>query len=305
MSLSSAIKAAEREYRRELRDAKARYREFERDIKERAKASVRQEAELEVQAFDAQIQSLLSVHKECGPTWNWSDVAAQLGTASTDTLQSYEMREQRNLRYEKSSDSIFGAPEQARLATARARDTDVRTQAEAMTEKLRDEAKELRVLARRILSGDTAAYSEAVTELNPFAELSAFGSVLHFTFHNRNTVEGRILVKGREVIPTEQKSLTSTGKLSSKAMPKARFQELYPDYVCGCVLRIGRELFALLPLDFVFLTASVDDAGESKPVVSVILDRSGVEQLQFEHLDASDTVETFRIRSSLKKSRST
>lgn len=38
-------------------------------------------------------------------------------------------------------------------------------------------------------------------------------------------------------------------KLSVKAMPKGRFHEVYQDYACGCCLRIGREVLALLPVD--------------------------------------------------------
>ena len=64
-----------------------------------------------------------------------------------------------------------------------------------------------------------------------------------------------VLVKSEEIVPRETKSLLKSGKLSVKQMPKARFYEIYQDYVCGCVLRAGRELFALLPIRMVIVTA--------------------------------------------------
>ncbi len=37
-------------------------------------------------------------------------------------------------------------------------------------------------------------------------------------------------------------------------MTKAKFYELYQDYVCGVALRVARELFAILPLNTAFIT---------------------------------------------------
>lgn len=57
------------------------------------------------------------------------------------------------------------------------------------------------------------------------------------------------------MIPTEIKSLLKSGKLSTKAMPAGRFNELHEDCVCSCALRVGRELLAILPDDLVIITA--------------------------------------------------
>jgi len=107
-------------------------------------------------------------------------------------------------------------------------------------------------------------------------------------------------VSGRESIPTEVHALTSTGKLASKPMPKTRFHDIYQDYVCSCVLRVGREALALLPIDGIIVTASVDPSqttqgtqGEPTEVciLSVAMTREALASLDFERLDPSDTVE--------------
>ena len=38
-------------------------------------------------------------------------------------------------------------------------------------------------------------------------------------------------------------------------MTKTRYYELQQDYVCSCILRIARDLFALLPLKTVIIHA--------------------------------------------------
>jgi hypothetical protein len=92
-------------------------------------------------------------------------------------------------------------------------------------------------------------------------------------------------------------------------MPKARFHEIYQDYVCGCVLRLAREMFALLPVDIVMLTATVDGIDSSTghaaelPVLCVAVPRSEIEHLDFERLDPSDAVENFQHRGDVMTSR--
>ena len=92
-------------------------------------------------------------------------------------------------------------------------------------------------------------------------------------------------------------------------MPKARFHEIYQDYVCGCVLRLAREMFALLPVDTVILTAAVDGidtrTGHTAelPVLSVAAARPEIERLDFDHLDPSDALENFQHRGDAMTSR--
>lgn len=157
----------------------------------------------------------------------------------------------------------------------------------------------LRSLAQQVLSGDQDAYRTALVELSTFSELAALGSALAFRFHGPKLAECEVTVNGHDAIPAEVKSLTAAGKLSSKAMPKARFHEIYQDHVCGCVLRAAREIFALLPVDDLIVTASVqvvDGAtGQEaeRPVLSVAIPRAALERLDFARLDPSDSMESF------------
>jgi len=65
-------------------------------------------------------------------------------------------------------------------------------------------------------------------------------------------------LQGERLIPSQIKSLTSTGKLSEMAMPKAQYYEIYRDFVCGVALRAGRELFAFLPVKTVLVNSQAN-----------------------------------------------
>jgi hypothetical protein len=116
-------------------------------------------------------------------------------------------------------------------------------------------------------------------------------------------------VNGRQAIPSEVKTLTASGKISVKPMPKGRFHELHQDYLCGCVLRVAREVFALLPVETLLLTAVADsfDSGTGQkveqPVLSLAMPRATIARLDFDRLDPSDSMENFLHRGDLKASR--
>jgi hypothetical protein len=169
--------------------------------------------------------------------------------------------------------------------------------------------KKIHSLARRVLAGEGRAYTEAVSESSALTEISNLGSSIQMTVHDAKVIGCELKVNGRDVIPADAKSLTAAGKLVLKAMPKARFHEIYQDYVCGCVLRLAREMFALLPVDTVILTATVDGIDSRTghtaelPVLSVVVARSEIERLVFEHLDPSDALENFQHRGDVMASR--
>lgn len=168
-----------------------------------------------------------------------------------------------------------------------------------------------RLLAKRVLDGDPSGYGEALSEVSSFGELATLGYSIAFRVENRWTIECELSVRGRDVIPREVKSLTASGKVGSKAMPKARFHEVYQDYVCGCVLRVAREVFALLPVRMVIVTATVSSVDASTgndveiPVLSVAMPRDVIERLDFDRLDPSDSMENFIHRGDVMASRKT
>lgn len=311
-----------------LRDLQAASRRAEREAYRRRRALDQQRQQLErmraveraryeVQLYENQIELLVSVHKECGSAWDWGAVRAAPPPAAPARGDAHEQRARRALAGYSPSlwDRIFGRTEAKRAALeeaidpARHKDKQDYRQAVEAYRTVKADWENSRRFAARILGGDLDAYREAIRETSPFSDLAILGSSIAFSFPNPTVIRADLHVNGEKVIPTEIKSQLKTGKLSVKPMPKARFYEIYQDYVCGCVLRVARELFALLPVNLVIVTALGEVLNtqtghlEEKAVLSVAVPRDTVRGIQWESVDPSDAMANFVHRMCFKKTR--
>ena len=303
MGYKATIRAMEAAQRRQQRDVQKRQRELERQNKEQAKLSAIEQARLEVETHENKLEVLLSVHKQQGEIWDWVALASSLPSPCPQKNSNHELKT-KQLMLVSTSQQKEAVIEQARLQ-------DEQTFQEAMQTYSSEKAEheKLKGLAFRILAQEHHAYIEALVELSPLREISDLGSLLHFTVHNATMIGCEIKVNGTQIIPTEVKTLTASEKLSVKQMPMGRFHEIYQDYVCGCMLRVAREVFAMLPVETVLVTALADlldsRTGHTaeQPVLSAVMPRTIIARLNFEQLDSSDALENFRHRGDFKASR--
>ncbi len=296
MGHSASLRAIQAVERRQQRDAQKHLRELQRQVNELGKLSAMEQARLEVETYESGLEVLLSVHKEQGTVWDWNKFAMALPPHTPRKFPRHELKARQR------------ADQQA-LAQASARDEQEFQEALQAHADEMAEWERMKVLARRILAGEHKAYTDALVEFSALAEISDLGSSVHFTVHSAKLLECGLKINGRQAIPTELKTLTAAGKVSVKAMPKARFHEIYQDYVCGCVLRVAREVFALLPVETVLVTASADAldsrTGQTveQPVLSAAISRATIQGFNFENLDPSDAMESFPRRGDVKASR--
>jgi hypothetical protein len=298
-----AIEAAER--RRE-RETQRRLRELGRQAKHQAKLSAIEQARLEVETYENRVEALRSVHKEQGEAWDWPGVAASLPPPLPQRHSYHEQRANQRLAVlpAKKKETAQFTLEQSRLQDAQDFQTAMQSYSEQMAE-----WEKLKNMARRILAGEHKTYTEALVEFNPFADISDLGSSINFTVHSAKLVEGVLKVSGKQIIPAEIKTLTANEKVSVKPMPKRLFHEIYLDYLCGCVLRVAREVFALLPVETVLVTATADSldshTGQTveHPVLSVAMPRSDFDMLNFDRLNPFDAMDVFQCRGDFKASR--
>ena len=304
-SYAATVRRIAAEQRQRERDIRKKQAALKRELKELAKLTEQQQARLEVEEFENELEILLSVHKEASPDFDWKELAFALPPHPPCRWG------QKAFKIE--SEALVAnvpAPDLDSLA-AKARQEDEAAFESAWSQYLsrHEEWARMKDLATRVLAGESRAYTEAINEFSAFAEIANLGSSIHLTIHDRSLLECRITVNGSTVIPSQVKSLTASGKLSTRAMPKAKFHEIYQDYVCGCVLRVAREALSLLPIGTVLVTASVSGMESATgqpadiPVVSVAIPRSTTEQLDFEKLDPSDSLENFIHRGQVKRSR--
>jgi len=292
--------------RRQEREAQKHQRELERRAKDQAKLSALEQARLDVETYENQMEVLLSVHKQQGETLDWLAVIASLSPVLPQKNCYHEFNAKQKLEV-----SLLKLDRNDVIDRARYRDEEEFQNALNAYTEAKSEWEKMKNLARRILDGEREAYLEALTALGPFGEISNVGSSISFSFHNAKILKGELKANGRQAIPSEVKTLTAAGKVSVKPMPKVRFQEIYQDYICACVMRVAREVFALLPVDTFLITASVDELDPrtghivEQPVLSAAISRADGLRLDYERLDPSNAMENFLHRGELKASRKT
>jgi len=264
-------------------------------------------AAFEVQEYENYIKVLCSIHKDCGKVWDWKQIENTSPPKEPTKHDTYEREAQGKLECFKPSllDKLFRRIETKRDILSRAvregkdRDDRLYREAHKKYEQQYETWKQTCELANKVQSGDAEAYIEAIRQVDPFSELSELGSSFEFKTGTSNLVKVTLYVRSDEVVPREVKTLLKSGKLSIKKMTKSKFNELYQDYVCGCILRIARELFALLPIDMTIITAVGELLNtktgyiEKQPILSVAVPKDTLSRLNFEMIDPSDSMDNF------------
>ena len=293
--------------RRAEREALKRQRELVRQRKQLARMQELERATYEVQVYENYIDVLTSIHKDCGEAWDWEAIQSAAPPIKPTKSDANERMARSNLEAYRPGllDKMLKRVETKRSELAAAVEDGKRRDEQLYQEALREyeqnyaDWEATRELAARILAGDTDAYIDAIRQADPFSEISQLGSSIAFKAYDSKLVEATLHVNGVDVIPNETKTLLKSGKLSVKKMAKTRFFELYQDYVCGAVLRVARELFALLPIEMTIITAVGELLNtktghmEEQPILSVAIPRETLNKLNFAMLDPSDSMDNF------------
>jgi hypothetical protein len=264
-------------------------------------------ARYEVQVYENYVDVLLSVHKECSDTWNWQKIRSANPPAKPERSAGHEISALSKLSAFKPGffDKLLNQVEskRARLAEAveEAKRKDGKEYQVALQAYEQEHAawEEARDLATRVLAGNSEAYIEVIKETDPFSDISELGSSIGFRVEDARCVEVTLHVRAEDVVPSETKSLLKSGKVSVRKMSKTKYYELYQDYVCSCVLRVARELMALLPIEMVIVTAvgkllnTQTGHIEEQPILSVAIPRDTLMGLNCDMIDPSDSMANF------------
>jgi hypothetical protein len=162
--------------------------------------------------------------------------------------------------------------------------------------------------ARGVLNGDLSACQLALDHLGPFATFLALGSSLNVLITRSWCVEVWLTGNTNSIVPTLHIDFTSTGKLSRKEMPAARYWALYQDHVCSAALRVAREVFAILPIPITLVHVGYPGINPQTghadcfPILSVAIERVAFNSLNLHALDPSDSMANFEHRMKYRKS---
>ncbi|MDM1368334.1 hypothetical protein HX052_10125 [Myroides marinus] len=165
-----------------------------------------------------------------------------------------------------------------------------------------------REIAKGVLNGDIQYYTYALNYVNPFEDLKDYGSDISFNVAS-NLINIDFYVHGEDVVPYVTKKILRNGSvLKEEPISNSRFNEIYQNYVCSCVLRIAKEVFQLLPLvdnvqvnakGFILNTSTGNN--EDETILSVKIDRLRLETFNFELLSPAGAMSNFEHRMDFKK----
>jgi len=276
-----------------------------------------QHAQWEVSVHENLVDRLVTLHRDCGPTINWTNletapepVAPELQRTSEREAQEALARYKPGLldkllrREAKTRATLIAVVDRARAEDRNRHERAVQEHRQAVTD-----WQEARELAARVLGTEPSALLDVLRELSPFSELNELGSRIEFTAEEGHPIHVALHVHGESVIPRTSKSLLKSGRLSEKRMPRSQYHELFQDHVCSAVLRVAREVMANLPVDLVLVTAKDrllnKQTGhlEEQALLSAVIPRSTINELNLDLIDPSDSMQNFVHRMDFKKSR--
>ena len=154
-------------------------------------------------------------------------------------------------------------------------------------------------IAARIMNGDTSSYTEVIDDFGDFRNIPLIGKDITFKVLNEKAIQSDLTSIGEDKIPTESARVLKSGKISTRKLTKTKFYELYQDHICSSALRVARELFAILPINYVIVNVYDNvlntSTGQlnSEVILSVKIPRSSLNSLNFELLDPSDSLKNF------------
>ena len=295
-TLAKAAREMERSRARAAKEEARQLKEQQKGIARRAAEAEKAAANSEVEASERELAALTCAHKVRPQFYNWHAQHFSLPPHPPAFHAKHHLRESaETILLTRKYDGL-----EERLGSAWTKDEQAYYESYSSYEERYERWARLKIVAQQLHSGDSTALLDAHSELEAqgFNTAEAAGMVLQPCDAKR--LYAAVRVAARDVIPDEVKTLTQSGKVSVKAMPKNRAREIYEDHVCSRCLAVARRLFGILPVTEVIVTAYVPSVSTLSgnetdvPVVSAHFTKESFAALNFDALDPSDALQSFR-----------
>ncbi|MHC0038023.1 DUF4236 domain-containing protein [Pseudoneobacillus sp. C159] len=301
--LSYSTSSRSRSYKTSAYQRKSQLEKLQR---EQQKLQEQEYAKLQVELYENRIEQIRSIHQECDEMIDWQEVFYREEPFKQNEIGPNQQQASQELQNYKPGllDKIFKRIEKKRHALID----------QVYIAKQKDQADwtewhDMHLMAKRVLEKDIDAYFIVIDEFRPLDDLLEFGNSFEFGTDDGNEIHVSFDIDATKVIPETALSLTKTGKLSEKALTKTVYFDLLQDYVCSCALRIAKDMFALLPVQDVYVHAfenrlnSSTGHEEKVAILSVKYDLPTVNRLNLDQLDPSDALINFPHAMTFKKTK--
>lgn len=297
---SVAIKSAKKAQQNRAKEAA---RQYQLQLRQQEFANVAQA----VEDYNEYINVLKSVHKVTIEKINWTDIKNESMPIKPINENQRENEARRKSENFKPSflDKILGITQRKvkklddEIILAIEVDKKEYEQALKEYQSNKNDWEILQEIASGILKKDPLAYNAGIQHFTPLIEISELGSRIAMRF-DQSFATIDLHANNDSIIPKYILSQTSSGKLSKKNLPISKFNELYQDYICSCVLRIAREILCYLPVKFVIvntlgeLVNTTTGRIEEQTILSIAAHPETIAKLDFETIDPSDSMKNFK-----------
>ncbi len=305
-TINSAIRSYGAAVRRMEREQQRQARESARRFKEQQKFEEIDNAQQAVSDWEDYVDTIQSLHKNCTEPVDWTQIESTEKPLEPLIESKNQTIAKNNLDSFKPSilDKLFGSTQKKinrlndLLNQAKGKDKD---EYEVKYKEYLDELNnwnDLQEINTGIKNNDPHFYKKALQYFDPFSDIGELGTHISCNFE-QNHIDIDLHVNSLDVIPDYELKQTSTGKLSKKNMPKTRYNELYQDHICSASMRIAREVFAYLPIQYARINAMAKIVNtktghlEEQPILSVIFPPKTIDSLNLETIDPSDSMANF------------
>lgn len=283
------------------RYARKKQKELEVQKKEFDKLKKQEQAVYEVDLFLNNVRLLVSLHEESHDEVNWNEIAQSPEPVKPVINLSGVTKKKNDLEGYVPSfiDRIFRLEGVKRRKFQEALDEEIAISDKQYADELKnyeslhEQWREMTNFAHKIQSGNVDAYIEVLDRSGPLEEIENLGESIDITIEN-DFIDVLLVVNGEQVIPDKiKRTIKRRPYISQKKMTKTMFYGIYQDHVCSAVIRIARELFALIPVDRV-LVKVIDPNNKGKDsgkyILSACIRREDLAEIDFLAIDPSSFI---------------
>lgn len=274
-------------------------------------------AQKEVSDFENYLESLKSFHLQDVDYIDWKKKLSEKKPSEPKKMNPHESHAKKALKSYSPSflDKTFSRIEKKKkrlsdeIISAKKKDESEYKKTRNDFLKRYENWKKFNSISKGIMDGDLKYYIEAIKEIKPFEEKNLPCGSASVDIKDKKTAVLSVKIPNAEdIIPSETKSFLKSGKVSIKAMPKTKYNELFQDCVCSLSIALAKILLSTLPLEIVFVNISKNTLNsqtghtEEKPILSVAISNKTLSKINLGNIDPSDCIKNFVHHIKFKKS---
>lgn len=299
------------------RAAKREARQRAYEEKQRAKAEAAKEAKRILNQYHDLILGITTLHKKCPVSIDWESISKSDPPEGVSRDNNFErIAKEKKQQYQPSAITKFLNRTEKELSKldeeiSEGREKDSKIY-ESQIVKYHEEYKKWEIekdLASKVIKGESEAIqtvlnSKLSLKTNPFIGKKID---INLDYDKLNTSD-LIIHQIDEIIPTFNLKQLKSGNLSRRDMPISKRFLLYKEYVCSAVIRLGREFFALFPIEEIVINAKCDQLNgktgymENIIILSAFIPKTTLEEINLQMIEPSKAIENFKHNMDFKKS---